>query len=234
MLFWNSVSAIWVMSCAGLAAAQPDIAGIDLIRSKADGARETAITTVRAPEPVREGDTALKFEIKPGDCHGSDCENDRERVELKSRGTESAGTRVNYSWSFYLPADFQPLWPAREFIAQFHQDGGKPVLLLSLEPEGLRFESRYRDGEKPLLIPAAELYGRWHDISIDIVWSKQAGEVLVAIDGVPRLVSHQQTMSEDQAYFKIGLYRAHLSRNRDAAASTQIMFADRIVRTLRP
>ena len=204
-----------------------DIEGIDLVRSKSEGARADAIKTVR--KPVRRGKTALRFEIRPGDCTPEDCAQDRERVELKSDSTETEGNRSRYRWSFFLPRSFQSVWPARQFIAQFHQEGGQPAMLFGLEPEGLVFESRFAT-EKRLIIPAASLKGRWHDISVEVLWSKGEGQVVIRADGRERYRATQQTMSEDEAYFKIGLYRAHLDRNPEGRRITQIMYVDAIRR----
>ena len=159
----------------GFTASTEDVAGLTLVRSKADGARAAAITTVRTPHPRRAGETALRFELTPDDCAGNDCAADRARVELKSTDTEREGGHSRYLWSFHLPEPFESAWPAREFLAQFHQEGGRPAMLFGLQPEGLVFESRFRSGGKVLLIPQAELAGRWHDMDVEIIWSKQPG-----------------------------------------------------------
>lgn len=217
---------------AGFVPAADDVAGLTLVRSKAEGARADAIVEVRAPHPVRSGETALRFELTAQDCAGNDCAADRARVELKSTATERAGNHTRYRWSFQLPEPFESVWPAREFVAQFHQEGGRPAMLFGLTPEGLMFESRFRAGGKVLLIPQAELAGRWHDMEVDILWSKGEGLVRIRVDGAERLVSPQQTLSEAEAYFKLGLYRAHISRTEQAARVTRVMYVDAISRTV--
>ena len=220
------------MACAAIAGFTPadeDVAGLILERSKADGARADAITTVT--DIVRYGKTAIRFAIQKGDCVAADCAADRERVELKSRDTEMEGGHSTYRWSFYLPAGFQSVWPAREFIAQFHQQGGKPAMLFSLEPEGLVFESRFLDGAKPLLIPATSLRGAWHDVAVAVSWSTGKGSVRIEVDGEAVFTRDMQTMSETEAYFKIGLYRAHVSRAE--SLPEQVMYVDGIARVRR-
>jgi Polysaccharide lyase len=215
---------------AGFSPAAEDVAGVTLERSKADGARGDAIKTERVL--VRSGATAIRFSIGPGDCVPDDCAADRERVELKARETERVGHRSAYSWSFFLPEDFGSVWPAREFIAQFHQEGGQPAMLLSLEPGGLYFESRFLDTSKPLLVADEALRGRWHDIDVAVEWSETLGSVRISVDGEERFNRVMQTMSEAEAYFKIGLYRAHLARNPDAKKLKQVMVVDAIRRTV--
>lgn len=218
----------------GFTPAAEDVQGLTLVRSKADGAREAAVAEVGAPHPLKSGATALRFELTPQDCAENDCAADRARVELKSTDTEHEGNRSRYSWSFQVAEPFESLWPAREFLAQFHQEGGRPAMLFGIEPEGLMFESRFREQGKALLIPAEELSGRWHDMVVEIVWSKRAGEVRIRVDGEERLLSRQATMSEEEAYFKIGLYRAHISRSAKALTQTRVMYVDEVRRTPLP
>ena len=211
---------------AGFTPADEDVSGLTLERSKADGARLDAITV--SHDQVRHGGTSIRFSIVPGDCTPDDCNADRERVELKSRDTEREGNRSTYQWSFHLPTDFKSIWPAREFIAQFHQEGGKPAMLFSLEADGLMFESRFLAGPKPVLIPRDALFGQWHDLEVAVDWSKTKGMVRIRVDGEERLARDMQTMSEEEAYFKIGLYRAHISRG--GAMPEQVMHVDGIKR----
>jgi hypothetical protein len=223
----NSAAAILAVGLAAFTPTPEDVAGWTLKRSKEEGARADAIETVTSP--VREGTSAIRFTIKPGDCIAQDCAEDRERVELKSLEHEHEGEERWYAWSFYLPEDFDSLWPARLFIAQFHQEGARPAMLFSLEPGGLRFDSQFTTG-RPLLIPAEVLRGRWHDVSMHVVWSKSKGALDIDVDGRRALSERQQTMSADEVYFKIGLYRAHLSRNSRSTSSTQTLYADSIRR----
>jgi hypothetical protein len=183
--------------------------------------------------PVRDGATAMRFTIKRGDCVPDDCAADRERVELKSREHEHAGDERWYAWSFQLPEDFASIWPARQFIAQFHQEGERPAMLFSLEPDGLRLDSRFFPGGA-LLIPAAELRGRWHDVAMHVAWSHEDGLIDIHVDGKSVFRQRGPNLS-GEVYFKIGLYRAHLTRNRDADLIAQTLFVDAVRRwTARP
>jgi hypothetical protein len=216
---------------AAFTPASEDVSGWTLERSKAEGARAEAIETVT--EPVRDGATAMRFTIKAGDCVPDDCAADRERVELKSREHEHEGDERWYAWSFQLPEDFASIWPARQFIAQFHQEDERPAMLFSLEPDGLRLDSQFFPNGA-LLIPAAELRGRWHDVAMHVQWSHDDGLVDIHVDGKSVFRQRGPNLS-GEVYFKIGLYRAHLARNRDAARLAQTLLVDAVRRwTARP
>jgi len=208
----------------GFSPAPEDVSGWSFVVSK--GA-ESGITTVA--EPVRDGASAIKFVMTLGHCTEDDCDHDRERIELKQTEYQHEGESWWYAWSFYVPGDSPDVWPVREFAGQFHQEGGEPAMLFSIEPKGLMFESRFHDGKKALLVPADELKGRWHDMVVHVAWSHKAGHVTIMSDGKTVVDRAQQTMSEDKVYFKFGLYRAHLSRA-TSPLPDQTIYYDRLKR----
>ncbi len=189
---------------------------------------EEGIATVNAP--VHDGGTAIAFTLQPGSCTGNDCENDRERVELKQTQYQHEGESWWYGWSLYVPEGFPAIWPARVFLGQFHQEDGPPAMLFSLEPEGLAFESRFVNGEKPVLVPNLMLKGQWHEIVMQVKWSRTDGHVRIDVDGRTIVNRAQQTMSESDVYFKFGIYRAHLSRAAMSPLPTQTVIYDRLRR----
>jgi hypothetical protein len=211
----------------GFAAAPEDIAGWSFVTSKD---AQSGIMTVSSP--VREGATSIAFTLRPGSCTGNDCVHDRERIELKQVEYQHEGETWWYAWSFYVPTDFQLAWPVRTFLGQFHQEGGEPAMLFSLEPEGLMFETRFAPGRKPLLVPGETLKGRWHDIVMKVEWSRRDGSVSIAVDGKTMVDRRQPTMSERDVYFKFGIYRAHVSRAAKTPLPVQSVFYDRLRRAL--
>jgi hypothetical protein len=215
-------SSLWL---AGFTPESEDATGWTFTVSK--GA-EQGVTTVSSP--VRDGKTAISFMLAPGQCTENDCSNDRERLELKQVEYQHEGESWWYAWSVYVPEDFAPVWPVRVFLGQFHQEGGPPAMLFSLEPEGLMFETRFHKGEEPLLIPAADLKGRWHDIAMQVDWSKSHGRVRISVNGEQIVDRLQQTMSRNDVYFKFGIYRAHLTRADANALPTHTVIYDRLRR----
>jgi len=209
----------------GFTADKADVSGWSFVVSKD---AETGVSTVTMP--VRDGVTAIAFTLRPGSCMGNDCENDRERIELKQAQYQTEGETWWYGWSIYVPEEFVSIWPGRTFLGQFHQEGGPPAMLFSLEPTGLVFETRFARGAEPVLIPARALKGRWHDIAVEVKWSKSSGHVKIEIDGVTLVDRAQQTMSEDRVYFKFGIYRAHLSRAALQRLPVQTVIYDRLRR----
>lgn len=74
--------------------------GYELLYSPAPHAFRYA----RAGEPVRRGAVSERFELRDGDCGGSDCANPRARAEIR-QADGTLRTRLNrdtwYGWSFY-------------------------------------------------------------------------------------------------------------------------------------
>ena len=63
-----------------------------------------AFELVSSPHPVRYGKKSERFEVRDGDCGGSDCTNPRYRSEIgiKKRKTKARiGQDIWYGWSFY-------------------------------------------------------------------------------------------------------------------------------------
>jgi hypothetical protein len=208
--------------------APEDIAGWSFTVSKGNDRGVKVVTS-----PVRSGRSAIAFTLHPGACSGNDCDNDRERVELKQTEYQHDGETWWYAWSFFIPDDFVSIWPAREFIGQFHQEEDEPAMLFSLEPRGLVFESRYMKNQKPLMVRRDELRGRWHDVIMRVTWSRSRGHVFLEVDGKPVADREQQTMTKDDVYFKFGIYRAHLSRApAPAKVPVQTVIYDRLRRAM--
>ncbi|WP_102109638.1 heparin lyase I family protein [Oceaniglobus roseus] len=60
-----------------------------------------AFRRATAPEPVRRGERSERFELRNGDCGGSDCGNPRYRAELRNVSDDARiGQDIWYGWSF--------------------------------------------------------------------------------------------------------------------------------------
>ncbi len=104
-----SICAAWLLAGCGqiititLPGAQPGAAlptGYEQLFSPAPHAFRRSLPG----EPVRLGKTSERFELREGDCGGSDCENARYRTEIKeeNRVVEARlGQDIWYGWSFY-------------------------------------------------------------------------------------------------------------------------------------
>jgi hypothetical protein len=217
-----------IVALCGFTPGEDDVAGWTFVRSLPVGAAERGVSLARAPEPVRQGETAVRFTVEPGDCsrgkHGwDDCAEDRERAELKQRDYQRQGETWWYGFSLYLPEDFRNIWPAKVAFAQFHQEGAKPALMFQNDRDGLWLDIHDARGTARMieLIPDADLRGRWHDVVLNIAWSMTAnGFVRIWVDGNQRAHYRGPTMTAEKVYFKFGLYRSHLSRAAEAPAQT--------------
>ena len=131
--------------------------------------------------PVRAGEQSIRFEVRDGDCgkdeegSWSDCKGDRERHELS--GGSRAMTKGEYwfSWSLYFPEEHQNLWPLSNNYGQFHQKKGPPVFMFKELRGGYSVIRTIGDidYDERRLIRNDDMKGKWHDILINVKWSKK-------------------------------------------------------------
>lgn len=188
---------------------------------------------VSAPaHPVRYGRQSERFELRPGDCGGSDCnraDGNRERSEFAATGVLSVEGDVHwYGWSFYVPANYvesgnlAAAFPSVT-IAQFAQHPAAPNTNYYLS---LMFSKLYRGdvvmrtfptdpaGSRPkhtyTIIPHGQFAGRWHDMVVEAKWTDTVnGYARVWHNGVLKVDYAGPTRSSGSmdVYFKYGLYR---------------------------
>lgn len=197
--------------------------GWKLVRSLPIGAKARNVKLVTAPEPVHNGATSIRFDVRPGDCsrgkHGwNDCERDRERAELKQVDYNDEGDRFWYSFALFVPESHQNLWPTKTYFAQFHQQGARPAMMFANQDGGLSLEVRSSPQGVFRLIDENDLKGKWHRIVSRIHWSKNVGALDVWVNGRKVVTYTGPTMSAGKIYFKFGIYRSFVSRNPLAAS----------------
>lgn len=76
--------------------------GADVLMSPASHSFRRGVVT--AGDPVRRGNRSERFELRDGDCGGSDCANPRARAEIELDGDalpNVIGQDAWYGWSFY-------------------------------------------------------------------------------------------------------------------------------------
>lgn len=176
--------------------------------------------TVVRDAPASAGTSAERFEVRPGDCARTagwdDCASDRERSELSERAPYTAlGEETWYAFSLYLPPDFPNVFPAKTALGQFHQRNTRsPPILFQHGPGGYVLDVNQTRRGSHLLIPEAELRGRWHAIVARARWSMgEDGFVEVFVNGASRInLAGPNTTRPDPVYFKYGVYRSFLGR----------------------
>ena len=95
-----------------------------------------------APEPVRRGAASERYELRDGDCGGSDCGNFRARAEIAEipeRAVARLDRDVWYGWSFYnetITAVTRQT-ALNTVVGQWRLDGDQPSILRLIQlPQG--------------------------------------------------------------------------------------------------
>lgn len=96
-------------------------------------ATDWAFARVTAPEPVRRGTTAERYELRDGDCSGTDCGKGRARAQIiQDRAASAARVNRDYwaGWSFYN-AGIGGVTPATSLgtvVGEWKVEGESPAL----------------------------------------------------------------------------------------------------------
>lgn len=202
---------------------------------------------------TRKGDTALRFELRDGDCYTAypenpssgwdDCTRDRERSEIRERWNPPLDKSVWYAFSLYIPEDYEPMYPKQIFF-QWHA-GPSPSIYYHLNENKFHIDilaevgvttTQYTFGDDILTL------GEWHDFEVNIVWSgdAQSGRMILYVDGVrivnysgPTLPMEVYNSSETGPQVKMGIYRSHLFRwSEDRSHPTHVLYFDEYRRGL--
>lgn len=203
----------------------------------------SSVTEVEGVAP-RLGDTALRFEIRPGECGRddtwSDCENDRGRYELAGYdGAHPAGSTHWYAFSIFIPEGTEALNPTNTTLGQLHEFNQNVVFAFDLQAQGYTVQNKLLGwgGGQETLIANEDLRGRWHDILVHATWSADldTGSLDIWVNRDLAYEYDGRTMRENSGrgvFFKFGIYRSFLSRyermNDGEAAPTQIVYYDEI------
>lgn len=180
--------------------------------------------------PVRFGTASERFEVRYGDCGGTDClrgDGIRERAEVAQVGTQNyQGETWWYGISFYVPPDYKDSGNAigtsrTVSMFQYHQTpenpamGWFPAWMFAKEYNG-PFVARafasdpYMTPIRYELWPASSFVGRWHDVVVEAKWSTgDDGFMRMWMNGTMVLDHRGATRSpgNKDIYFKYGVYR---------------------------
>ncbi|MDJ0821553.1 MAG: polysaccharide lyase [Paracoccaceae bacterium] len=215
--------------------------------------RKNKMMTVSAPQyPTRDGNTALAFQVKDGQCAGNrtydDCKGGRERAEVKDRGRVKTDQETWYAFSLFVPNNTPSIDPANTGLVQWQdtKGSGEITLGLNLFKEGIELiqddpTTQQTDDMVPprpmvmkIIVPPSRVRGRWHDFRVQAVWStKSSGLIRVWLND--RLVHEHRGRNLNRNVapsFKFGLYRSGLKRLRSAGkpVPTQLVFYDAVKR----
>ncbi|HVD65690.1 MAG TPA: polysaccharide lyase [Gaiellaceae bacterium] len=175
------------------------------------------------PSPVRQGQFASRFTVKPGDHPVAG----GERAELMFWSHERAGKTSWWRWSTYFPKGFHPNRGAWNVFTQWHQTGDSCVSPVRFLVD--RYSSRPRlrldiwSGRLSSCNPQYKhswSLGRlhrnhWYNFVVKFKWSPRAsrGFVKVSVNGRTRVHRHVATLYRGMGvYVKQGFYRGNSSR----------------------
>jgi len=197
--------------------------------------------------PVRNGEESIRVEVRAGDCgfefdgSWSDCDQDRERHELRSQAFR--GEKYLY-FSVYVPKDFLVLDNfTNTSIAQVYADTqNKP------DPNAPSFMFKFYGGEQlkienSVVLPTVEtvsianlsaLKGEWNDFLIYANWTDaDDGFAYVFLNSATKPVYSWKGSTLQKGYeaanFKFGVYRSHISRSDFDPLPTQVLYYDTLV-----
>ena len=171
--------------------------------------------------PVRAGSQSIRFEVRDGDCGKdeeggwSDCKGDRERHELSGGPSAMSKGEYWFSWSLYFPEEHQNLWPLSNNYGQFHQKKGPPVFMFKELKGGYSVVRTIGDVDydERRLIRNDDMKGKWHDILINVKWSKKDdGFFKVWVNDKLKYDYKGPTKTLSYVYEKIGVYSTGITR----------------------
>ena len=171
--------------------------------------------------PVRSGEQSIRFEVRDGDCGKdegggwSDCKGDRERHELSGASSAMSKGEYWFSWSLYFPEEHQNLWPLSNNYGQFHQKKGPPVFMFKELKGGYSVVRTIGDVDydERRLIRNDDMKGKWHDILINVKWSKKDdGFFKVWVNDKLKYDYKGPTKTLSYVYEKIGVYSTGITR----------------------
>lgn len=177
------------------------------------------------PSPVRQGQFASRFTVKPGDhpVPGG------ERAEVVYWSGERAGKTSWWRWSTYFPKTFHPNSGAWNIFTQWHQTGDKcspPVRFLVdkyVNPPKLRLDiwsgrlntANCRPQYEHSWYLGKLRRNQWYNFVVKFKWSgrRSHGSVRVTVNGKTRVNRHVATLYRGMGvYLKQGFYRGDSSK----------------------
>lgn len=189
--------------------------------------------------PIREGQSAMRFELRNGDCGGADCQSSRERTERAFRGGIRPGQETWNAWSIFIE-EFRATPVNGMLLGQFkHEPVGQQVFSVFAQRDGIYISlSRMtdkqlrEDPDQPipesqlqidrLVVPISRARGRWLDFMVHSNWATdETGFLDVYLNGLridsyrgPVAYPDNLGLAMQDVTFRFGIYRSQTERNR--------------------
>ncbi|WAJ30972.1 heparin lyase I family protein [Antarcticirhabdus aurantiaca] len=164
-----------------------------------------------------------RFVLKAGDCAwrwndrlSEDCEEHRERVEVRSLTEDRVGEVVCYRFDLMLPADYPEMSP-KQLLGQWHN--GRDNTFRNRYERGVFEVGISYQGRLTHRVRVPFQKGRWNSFVYRFSWTR-IGSAEVWLDG--RKVANFQDVRllpgrTKSVYFKYGIYRSDMDDYRGAA-----------------
>ena len=185
---------------------------------------------------ARRGNFYQKFELRDGDCFGSDgwndCEKNRERVELSSKPQQKPEGIQCFAYSIKLDKDFRDIHPTNTDLGQVHQKGGPsgtagglasfpPLIQIGADKGRFYFGWHELSGSASNVIDIRkdydlmsldEMKDKWTDVSFCLNYKDKRMDVW--INGIKKheILKSPISFIPEETYFKYGIYRSFISR----------------------
>jgi hypothetical protein len=177
---------------------------------------------VEDPAGAGQREKVQRFEVRPGDCAieriSNDCKRELERSEIVAGPVPERALAQEqwYLWQVFFPEDYTNVYPARSIHGQFLNHRAEPVWTFEVGSTGVLWLGNRVEQEPNYisLIDEDLLLGRWHEISVNVEWSKDEGFFRVWVNGQQRVDHRGPTCSNCKVFFSYGIMRSELSRFR--------------------
>ena len=204
----------------------------------------------------RSGNYYQRFELRNGDCFGdenwSDCDNDRQRIELSSEPNQAIYGKQCYGYSVKLSNSFTDIRKVSTTLGQIHQKGGPsgkanslssfpPLIQIDARKGNLYLNWHKLSGSRKNVKDESEYYklktlksmkGVWTDISICLDFKNKRIDAWVDGDNVVKILESPIFFEPDSIYFKHGIYQSFISNYTSfkGETPTQIVYYDEVRR----
>jgi Polysaccharide lyase len=216
--------------------------------SKASGFGSFDLQSAKKPWSYSRGKTSdgsrvERFELRSGDCAGTDCKHDRERIEFIQNRAPKQGTEVWVGYSVFLDSSWPKL--GRKMytkIGQWHLPkwkgkGQGPTLMMEMTDQCFSAnvkDPRFADDDpmkpapdlaKDCIASRSQMIGSWNRVVVNAKWTTESdGFLRIYLNDKLKWQHSGRTINRSIApYFRYGLYRSFVSRC-SGPCGTQIVY----------
>jgi hypothetical protein len=211
---------------------------------------------IKDSSQARSGDYYQKFELRSGDCFGdenwSDCENDRQRIELSSEPNQPISGKQCYGYSIKLSNDFTDIRKVSTTLGQIHQKGGPsgkanslssfpPLIQIDARKGNLYLNWHQLSGSKENVKDESKYYKLktlksmkdvWTDISLCLDFENKRIDAWIDGINIVKILKSPIFFEPESIYFKHGIYQSFISNYTTfkGKTPTQIVYYDEVRR----